>query len=173
MTGNLLCKSAMTDNSENFFSRFELHPLLLLVVLLSTFLFFISAWSPPFVYDSLSEWYGSWQQIMLSFVCHQQLDRTLILQDIPLAACYRCIGIYSGLFAGLLFYTFSPDFIKKSEHYILRIFLALTFVVLLDGGANLIQIWQSTAEYRLIIGGGWGVSMSAVLVSTLIIKRSH
>lgn len=161
----------MTDNSENYFSGFERHPLLLSVVIPSTFLFFISAWSPPFLYDSLSEWYGSWQQILLSFVCHQQLYRTLILQDIPLAACYRCIGIYSGLFAGLLFFTFSPDFTKKSEHYILRIFLALSLVVLLDGSANLIQIWQSAAEYRLIIGGGWGVSMSAVLAGTLIIKR--
>ena len=147
------------------------HPLLITVVLPTSLLFLLAAWSPPLVYHNLSDWYGSWQQSMFAFVCHQQLDRTFFIHGIPLAVCSRCTGIYTGLFFGLLFFSFFTDFVKKTEHYINRVFFTLSFVVLLDGCANLLQFWQTTPELRLLTGGVWAVSTGAVLVRALNIPR--
>ena len=37
-----------------------------------------------------------------SFFCHQLPGRSFTLAGLPLAACHRCVGIYLGLFAGIV-----------------------------------------------------------------------
>jgi uncharacterized membrane protein len=159
----------MSVFSEREDPRFARHPLLITVVLPVCLLFFLATWSPPLMYHDMAEWYGSWQQSLFNGVCHQQPDRFLVFGGIPLANCSRCTGIYSGLFAGILLFSFFPDFINKSQQYSIRTFFVLSFVIAMDGSANFLQIWQTPDEMRLLTGVLWGISTGMILVRALIV----
>lgn len=36
-------------------------------------------------------------------LCHQRLERTLVILGAPMLVCSRCAGVYAGLFAGIVF----------------------------------------------------------------------
>ncbi|MGQ9618604.1 MAG: DUF2085 domain-containing protein [Candidatus Aminicenantia bacterium] len=78
-----------------------------------------------------------------SFVCHQKEERCFFVYDKPLPVCSRCMGIYSGIFAGIVLF----PFFKKSSPLKL-IYLPLSvfpmgFEILLEktglGNGNLIR----------------------------------
>ncbi len=124
-------------------------------------------WSPPLFYNTVAEWTNSWQKNLFSFVCHQQLDRTLFLEGRPLAACSRCTGIYTGMLLGLTGWVLWNVFVKCRPIKGARIFFVISLVLLLDGFANFLDIWQSSNNTRVLIGLFWGLATGVLLANTL------
>jgi uncharacterized membrane protein len=146
------------------------HPLLLPAILIALFFAFM-AWSPPLFYSTIAEWHESWQRQLLSRVCHQQLDRSFHIGSIPLAACNRCIGIYSALPLTMIVFSFFLDVVVRAKPYIVRIFAMATLIVIADGAANLFQLWQTPDPARLLTGALWGMAAGLLLVVALTIHR--
>ncbi len=160
----------MTANSDRS-SGSGLHPLLYYVVLPATLFFAVVAWSPPFFHNSLVEWHESWQRLLFSRVCHQQLDRTFAVQGVPLAVCSRCIGIYSILPVALVVFSFFFTVLNKAKPYIVRIFAIVSLIVIVDGAANLFHLWQTSDLIRLLTGVFWGLATALLLVIALTTHR--
>ncbi len=149
------------------------HPLLLFAALPIALFFVTVAWSPPFMLGSFVEWLTSWQKELFSFACHQDTSRSFILNGVPLAVCTRCTGIYSGFFISLATFSVFSPFVKSRNHYIIRIFIIMSIVLVSDGFANLFDIWQTSNVTRSFIGLVWGISVGTVLVDALTIPRKH
>lgn len=147
------------------------HPLLLPVVVMTLFFAFVS-WSPPLFYTALAEWHESWQRQLLSRVCHQQLGRTFHIDGIPLAACSRCIGIYTALPLTMVPLSFFIDVVVRAKPYITRIFVLASLLMVVDGAANLLQVWQTSDSVRMLTGAFWGVSTGLLLLFALTFHRN-
>lgn len=152
--------------------QWNLHPLFVWIVLPIAVFFVIAAWSPPLFYSTITEWHQSWHKAMFSYVCHQNIDRSYIIGGIPQAVCSRCAGIYSGLFLGLAFFSNFPAFVDNSKHFIIRIFIVVSLILVLDGFANLFQIWHTGNHARSMVGLFWGIMTGTLLVFAQLIPRN-
>lgn len=141
------------------------------IVFCITLFFFIVVWSPPFMYSTVTEWYESWQKVLLSRVCHQQLDRTIHLQGVPLAVCSRCTGIYTVLFVAIAFFSYFSTFVISAKRYIVPIFALISLALVLDGVSNLFQLWHTPDAIRLLTGVLWGLPAGMLLVYALVEYR--
>jgi uncharacterized membrane protein len=146
------------------------HPLMLPAIFIALF-FAFAAWSPPLFYGTLMEWHESWQRQLLSRVCHQQLGRTFQAWGIPLAACSRCIGIYTALPLAMIVFSFFLDVVVRAKPYIIWIFAMASLIVIVDGAANLLDIWHTPDPVRLLTGAFWGMAAGLLLVVALTIHR--
>lgn len=88
-------------------------------------------------------------------LCHQRSDRCFILAGHPLAVCGRCLGIYAGFLAGLVFYPLVRGFSRLALPGP-RLFLLATLPLALDGLAGVLGVWESPIGVRLATGLVWG-----------------
>lgn len=62
-------------------------------------------------------------------VCHQEMSRTFMLNGNQLAVCSRDVSILAGMFAGLLFFSRSPQHAEDGRMlYVSFLFVVLMFV---------------------------------------------
>lgn len=88
-------------------------------------------------------------------VCHQIPSRSFHLAGRPLAVCGRCLGIYSGLLAGLLALPLVRRFpIPPLPRQ--RTFIFVSLPVAVDSLAGLLGIWRSPIGVRFLTGLVWG-----------------
>ncbi|MDG5768003.1 DUF2085 domain-containing protein [Balneolales bacterium ANBcel1] len=149
----------------------KLDPLLSTIAIGIAAFLALTAWSPPLFYGTITEWAGSWPQSLFSFVCHQQIDRALFINEVPLAACSRCTGIYTGLLAGIAGSAFFFTFGKVWNRYITGIFFLVSIVLVSDGFANLLDLWRSSNHTRLLLGTAWGLSAGIMLATALTVAK--
>ncbi len=123
------------------------------------------------MYSSITEWHESWQRVLMSRVCHQQIDRTFVSGGIPLAVCSRCTGIYTALPLVLLVFSFFFTVLVRAKRYIVRIFALASLLVILDGAGNLLHLWQTADLIRLLTGTLWGMAAGLLLIISVTIPR--
>ncbi len=164
-------ESSATSGEQHSRGTRVLHPLFFYVVLPVTFFFAFAAWSTPLFYGTLPEWFGSWQKVLFSHVCHQLPGRSLYINSVPLAVCSRCTGIYTALFATVAILPFFFTFVIKVKLYIMRVFVLASLAVVIDGVANLFHVWDTSHLLRLLTGVIWGMATGALLIYSLIVKR--
>lgn len=111
---------------------------------------------------SLSEWYMSWQKQMFHMLCHQQLDRTIHLGEVPMAVCSRCTGIYIMFFANMLIVPLLPQTKWRNKWAIFLVFIALSFN-LVDFSVNAFDVWENTLTSRFLVGSLIGISAAHLL----------
>lgn len=99
-------------------------------------------------------------------VCHQIADRCFVFHGHPLAVCGRCLGVYAGFLAGLLFYPFARGFTRIALPRA-RLFLFLTLPMALDGVGGILGIWRSPIGLRFATGFVWGTVLPFYLVAGL------
>lgn len=113
----------------------------------------------------------SWQYIFFEKLCHQDPIRSYSINQISMAVCARCLGIYVAFFAGLILLPFINVILglnKKWKTSFVILAIALNGV---DIGANALQFWQNTTESRLLLGIVFGFSI-AVLIGNEFIKKN-
>ncbi len=101
-----------------------------------------------------------------SFVCHQISDRTLHIVGHSLPLCARCTGIYSGFLLGIIYHMLIGSR-KNSQLPPMKILLtSIGFIMLLiaDGLAFQLGLWNSTNYMRLLLGLLCGSSISLFLL---------
>ncbi|MEX0779396.1 MAG: DUF2085 domain-containing protein [Balneolales bacterium] len=131
---------------------------LAVILALSTSFLFLAAVSPIFLFESLSEWYGSDQKFMFSTICHQQLDRTLHINRIPAAVCSRCTGIYAFLSIGFIIVPFIKRFFINNFRYSKAMLILAVMVLVIDYGMQWVGIYEGTNFIRFVTGSAVGIS---------------
>ena len=75
--------------------------------------------SPCTNFNSLNNLYP-FSKILYSNVCHQNISKSLIFNDLPLLVCARCTGIYFGsAFAAFVVLFINKNFNLKTKYLIL------------------------------------------------------
>jgi len=97
---------------------------------------------------------------ILSFICHQNPERSFFLGDFQFFLCARCTGIYFFL---LLFLTFNPA--SKFNFSYKTLFAILIFSLL----ANLVSLMESfdTNMSRFILGSIIGIPSGLIMRKSL------
>jgi uncharacterized membrane protein len=113
---------------------------------------------------SLAAWFNSWQKELFSTVCHQQINRTISVNGIPMAVCSRCFGVYTSFFAGLLLIPAIPQHTLRNT-FIIPILLFAVLLNVVDVVTYATGIWNNMLYSRLIAGALIGLS-AAVLLGT-------
>ena len=96
--------------------------------------------------------------------CHQRDDHSFALLGEKMPCCERCAAIYGSIaLAGLLF-AFANGHVRAPRISEVAL-LSLPLVV--DGGAQLIGLWESTTATRVMTGAIFGIAMCWLLLPYL------
>lgn len=93
---------------------------------------------------------------VLSPVCHQIPSRSFFLWGYPLAACGRCLGIYSGFFIGVLLYPFLKG-LSNTTLPKTKTFIFFSLPIVFDTFGNFLRLWMTPNIPRFIVGFLWGL----------------
>lgn len=88
---------------------------------------------------------------LFHLICHQEPTRSLWIAGHPMAICARDVGLYGGLWLGLLMTLWRRTFIPGWTALLCVLPMAL------DGGTQLLGLRESTNALRLVTGGLAGV----------------
>ena len=97
--------------------------------------------------------------------CHQIAERSPQFEGEIFPVCFRCAGIYLGIFASYTNYFLSKKIVNL-PHSLKEIILLsiLMLPILIDGLGNLFSIWQSAPIIRSITGLFAGIFLSIILI---------
>ncbi|MCI0665828.1 MAG: DUF2085 domain-containing protein [Acidobacteria bacterium] len=102
-----------------------------------------------------------------SAVCHQQLERSYLINGLPLGVCSRCTGIYFGFLAGLLLFPaisgWKRVFIPKRRWLVIA-----SIPLLIDFGVGLIGLIPNNFMSRTATGLLFGAVLAFYLLPGLI-----
>ncbi len=103
---------------------------------------------------------------LFHFICHQEPARSLWIAGHPMAICARDVGLYGGLWLGLLI-----NFWRKVALPGWLVALCI-LPMALDGGSQLLGMRESTNALRLITGGLAGIPTALYLGARIGSLRS-
>lgn len=105
---------------------------------------------------------GHWTGKLFERVCHQIPERSLTINNVPMAVNSRCFGILAGLQAGWILIPAAVRFRLEAS----RISWILLFAVIaqiIDYTGNLLGFWENTNISRVILGLFLGMTASLSL----------
>jgi uncharacterized membrane protein len=111
---------------------------------------------------SIVNWYGSWQKQAFDLLCHQLIDRTILIHSTPMAVCSRCFGIYLGFLAVVLILPVVPQSGIRNLLAIPIVMIAISLNVV-DSVAYSFEIWENTITSRFWLGSFIGAAAAIVL----------
>ncbi|UCC41036.1 MAG: DUF2085 domain-containing protein [Candidatus Aminicenantes bacterium] len=97
--------------------------------------------------------------------CHQIPSRSFVIFHHPLAVCARCLGIYFGFLAGVVFYPFVRGFSEISLPK-LKTFFFISLPIVIDTLGNLF-LWATPGWIRLLLGVIWGFILPFYFIAGL------
>ena len=105
-------------------------------------------------------------------LCHQLPDRSPHIDQVALAVCHRCYGVYLGFpLAALAMLAFRRIVVQKRT---LKIALFTTLAILaIDWGGPLVGWFHNTTYSRMITGLCFGVVAGWYLVAALVGAREN
>lgn len=103
-------------------------------------------------------------RIPFLFMCHGIPRRCLELFGVPMPICARCVGVYAGLFAGLLLFLAIPRVREKTMRVIA--FIAVTPLAI-DGFTQLFGLRESTNPLRVATGIAAGLAFGIWVLSAV------
>lgn len=103
----------------------------------------------------LYRWFG--------LICHQMPSRSLWIAGRPMAICARDVGLYAGMFLGMLILLVRGDHRTPAWGAIL-----LAAPMALDGSMQFLGIWESLNVTRLCTGCAAGLGVSLWVFGELI-----
>ncbi len=103
---------------------------------------------------------------IFQFFCHQIPGRSLQYGGESFPLCFRCSGIYLGIFISHLTILLSGRFNKISPNRKTGLLLILLEIPLaVDGLGDSFNLWNSSGEVRMITGLLLGIFISLTLIS--------
>ena len=102
---------------------------------------------------------------IFSICCHQHSGRSPHYSDEIFPLCYRCAGLYFGIFSSYLFL-----FLKRNAtHFLLDrktglLLVLFTIPLCIDGLANFTGLWSTSGEIRCVTGILCGIVLPLFLV---------
>jgi uncharacterized membrane protein len=143
-------------------------------IILSTYILTVSVFSffgsgiilAPYLRSISSAWASLVYAVYAPF-CHQIPERSMNCFDQSLAVCSRCLGIYLGVFLGLILY----PIIRGSRQVRVpepKVFFSFSVPLALDAAANVLRLWQSPNAVRLATGLLWGVLLPFYFIAGVV-----
>jgi uncharacterized membrane protein len=109
---------------------------------------------------------------IFSCFCYQAVERSPQFGGDVFPVCFRCAGIYLGIFSTYITMYLSKRFLKtpasKKEIFLISI---LFLPLMIDGLGNAFSLWYSTPLIRSITGLLAGIFLATVLIPFLKFKR--
>ena len=103
---------------------------------------------------------------IFQFFCHQMPERSLQFNSETFPLCFRCSGIYIGIFLSHIYAYIMKRYSKISPNRKCGLLLVLLAVPLaVDGIGDSLNFWNSPGEVRLVTGLLMGVFISLTLIS--------
>jgi len=106
-------------------------------------------------------------------LCHQKQERSFIINGNQMPFCSRCTAIWLGLTTGLAVMLFYH--VKLNSIFMIILILSL-FPIGIDGGGQLIGLWESTNISRtltgLIIGVPVGIALGVIIDEGKVLFKS-
>ncbi len=93
-----------------------------------------------------------------AIVCHQRPERSFWIFGGTVAVCSRCLGIYLGAAAGLLF--------RSSRRIALRLLIAAATLNVLDAVTELAGLHGNWLAVRFVLGWALGATMGLLISSS-------
>jgi len=87
-----------------------------------------------------------------SFVCHQEMSKTLKISGLSLPVCARCSGIYPGILFSFLYVFFLKKHSKTISKKFIFFFSFIIFLLLLNIAVSILKIWEPSNYSRLFFG---------------------
>ncbi len=138
------------------------NPLYWMVLAIATLAVFIALGPGLFGHVGFAEWFTSWQKQVFNLLCHQQAERSISINETPMAVCSRCFGIYSSFFLTLLIIPLLRQSTWRNNWAIILVLVAVTLNVV-DSIAYSLQIWENSITSRFWFGSLIGFSAAFVL----------
>lgn len=88
--------------------------------------------------------------------CHQREDRSFFVLNEKMACCQRCAAIYGAILLTGVFFTILRGRLQRARPVDL---LLLAMPVIVDGGAQLLGIWESSPAARVVSGALLGTAI--------------
>lgn len=105
---------------------------------------------------------------IFSCFCHQAVERSPQFDGDIFPVCFRCAGIYLGIFSTYISMYFSKRFLRtpasKKEIFLISL---LFLPLMIDGLGNAFNIWHSASLIRSITGLSAGIFLATVLIPFL------
>jgi uncharacterized membrane protein len=102
---------------------------------------------------------------IFSFLCHQSVERSPHFHGEVFPLCFRCSGIYLGIFSTYLSLLISGKYLRAPSSIKEILFLSVLFLpLMIDGAANALSIWNSASVVRAITGLSAGIFLATVLI---------
>jgi uncharacterized membrane protein len=102
-----------------------------------------------------------------SKLCHQIPERAFHVVGHPLAVCARCLGLYTGLAAGILFFPLMRSL--RSTRPPARIWLFIAAVpTAIDFALGFLGVWQNTHLSRFVTGALLGAAAAVFILPGLL-----
>lgn len=106
-------------------------------------------------------------ETIFSLVCHQIPTRSPAAGDLTFPLCYRCAGLYGGMFGSAVVWMTGKGWGIHREITIHAILLSALLVPLMaDGLANTLGIWQTPGGLRAVTGMAGGIALFQIIAST-------
>ena len=103
-------------------------------------------------------------RLLFRVMCHGIPSRCIDLFGVPMPICARCVGIYAGLFAGLIAFWLLPIVTERVMRIIA--FIAVTPLAI-DGLTQLARLRESTNPLRLATGIAAGLTFGMWVLSAV------
>lgn len=113
---------------------------------------------------------AGWQYLFFDQLCHQDPLRSFSLNGAQMAVCSRCLGIYVFFAFGVLIIPAVDYFSKQSTKVMVRLFLTVVFLNVIDVLGNISGIWSNTLNSRFLLGALAGLSAALILTNTFFSK---
>lgn len=127
----------------------------------------------PGLYTSQPRAAIGWQYTMFEKFCHQLPNRSYYINNIQMAVCTRCLGIYGSLFVGWIF-LYAISYVTPSKKKWFKTLLIATIILnSVDVIGNYFKIWTNTNITRLIFGIFFGISIILLLNKDFFPKQKH
>ncbi|HXF42816.1 MAG TPA: DUF2085 domain-containing protein [Pyrinomonadaceae bacterium] len=123
--------------------------------------------SAPFAAYSGFKGFASTVYYLFGFICHQRPDRSYFIFGHELAVCSRCIGIYFGVFLGLIFYPIWRPMNEPKGLPRIGLFLAM-LPIGFDWLLGVTGIWQNTFFSRTLTGLILGAACATYIMPAIV-----
>jgi uncharacterized membrane protein len=100
-------------------------------------------------------------------VCHQLAERSFHLESFPLAVCARCLGLYAGALAGMLFYPLVRTLARTDAPRRAWV-IAAALPTGLDFALGLLGVWENTHWSRFSTALVLGASVPFFVMPGLV-----
>lgn len=133
---------------------------------LATAVVLVLALLPPFLNSAAAQAV----ETGFAWLCHQLPGRTLHLANEPVALCHRCLGMLTGLVAGLALAPVAPQVVAQwvDARLQARVLAAAVVPVAVDWALGALSVWTNTPASRALTGAVFGAAAGAMIGLALL-----